>query len=317
MALSSILSRVTISPSNALITSLPILLLTFVAYRIFFHPLAPVPGSLICKLTPLWTWYHSYIGDECTQINALHERYGPVLRIAPNEVIIADGAALQPIYNERGGFKKADCYANFDIEGHETIFSTRDAEHRAKRSKAVVPMFSMKKITEKQDVIEACVQRFMRRVRQEAKDGERVNVLNLCRSLALDAVSSYLFGRPYGGIEEKSDRLSASTFVDVLVAVGRFFFLPNWLFLALELTCERLYPNKDADESGSKVDAFAQQLVEDAGEDDNTYQGRLKKAGISDHEIEVQCKDLIFAGTDSTGTNLSTICWWLAKRPEV
>lgn len=317
MALSSLLEFVPTSPTTLLLITLPLTLLTSLLYRAFFHPLSSVPGPLICKLTSLWTWYHSYIGDECTRINDLHALYGPVLRIAPNEVIIADGAALQPIYNERGGFRKADCYANFDIEGHETIFSTRDAEYRAKRSKAVVPMFSMKRIMERQDVIEPCVQRFMRRMREEAKGGQRVNVLNLCRSLALDAVSSYLFGRPYGGIEEKSDRLSASNFVDVLVAVGRFFFLPNWLFLALELTSERLFPNQEAEESGSKVDSFAQQLVAETDGGDDTYQGRLKKAGISDHEIEVQCKDLIFAGTDSTGTNLSTICWWLAKRPDV
>ena len=290
-------------------------------YSLFFSPLAQIPGPLICRWTPLWTYYHSYVGDECTRIDDLHKRYGPVVRIAPNEVVIADGAALAPIYNEKGGFKKADCYANFDIEGHATIFSTRDAEYRSKRSKAVLPMFSMNNIRSEQQVIEDCVSRFIRRTKLERdeakKDGNVVNMLNLTRSLALDAATSYLFGLPYGGIDEKSERLSASGYVDVLVAVGRFFFMPNWLFLALEMTRSRLFPSKEEAESDKKVVNFAREAMHTNEKDSSTYQGRLAKAGISEHEIEVQMKDLMFAGTDSTGTNLSTLCWWLAKKPEV
>ena len=237
------------------------------------------------------------------------------MRIAPNECIIADGAALGPIYNERGGFRKADCYANFDLEGHATIFSAIDGEYRAKRSKAVVPLFSQSNIRAGQDVVEGCVGRFMERARVEAKTGRPVNMLNLCRSLALDAVSSYLFGKTYGGIEEKSERLSASSFVDEVVAFGRFFFLPNWVFVPILIASEKLFAGKEVKESTLTVDEFSQRLVDEASPSDDTYQGRLKKAGISDHEIKIQCNDLIFAGTDSTGTNISTICWWLAKRP--
>lgn len=39
--------------------------------------------------------------------------------------------------------------------------------------------------------------------------------------------------------------------------------------------------------------------------------------GISEHETDVQMKDVIFAGTDTTGTNLSILIWQLAKHPEV
>jgi hypothetical protein len=35
------------------------------------------------------------------------------------------------MYISKGGFPKATCYANFDIDGHKTIFSTTDHEHRA------------------------------------------------------------------------------------------------------------------------------------------------------------------------------------------
>ena len=146
-----------------------------------------------------------------------------------------------------------------------------------------------------------------------------VGILNLSRSLALDAVSSFLFGRSYGGIEEKTDRLSASVFVDMLIATGRFFFLPHWLFVTIELVIAKLMPCKDAsvDAGGAKLDSFARDIVKDTPAGDDTFQGRLKKAGVSDHENEVQCMDLMFAGTDSTGTNLSKLIYRLANAPEV
>lgn len=308
------------SASPILLTSTAIILLvSALIHRAFFSHLSRVPGPFICRFTSLWIWYQSYVGHEARVITSLHEKYGPVVRIGPTECVISDGAALNAIYNERGGFRKADCYANFDFEGHATIFSARDVEYRNARSKAVMPLFSTGNIRAGQHVIEACVKRFIDRVRLEARSGEPVDILNLSRSLALDAVSSYLFGRPYGGIEEKNDRLSASVFVDMLVATGRFFFLPRRVFVAVETLSAWLWPSTDAsvEAGGAKLDSFARQIVTDTPAGDETYQGRLKKAGVSDHENEVQCMDLMFAGTDSTGTNLSKLIWRLAQSPHM
>ena len=111
-------------------------------YRVYLHPLSHVPGPILPKITSLWLHYHAYIGDEASTIHGLHAHYGPYVRVAPNEVDIADADAIQPIYVAKGGFMKAPCYANFDIDGHKSIFSTTNPEYRAPRAKAVVPMFS-------------------------------------------------------------------------------------------------------------------------------------------------------------------------------
>lgn len=111
--------------------------------------------------------------------------------------------------------------------------------------------------------------------------------------------------------------MSASSFVDSLVAVGRFFFLPNWLFIALETASTKLFPDKEGDESSAKVDGFVKGIIRGSEEDATTYQRRLLNADISSHEAEIQCKDLMFAGTDSTGMTLGSICWHLAKRPDM
>jgi cytochrome P450 len=315
MAIASLLD-----PLNV-VGALAAVIISYVVYTIYLHPLSHIPGPFIGRLTSLYLYRISYNGVEASTIDALHKQYGPVVRIAPNEVDIADGAALHSVYVKNGGFLKNPCYTNFDIDGFPTIFSGLDPAHRAVRSKAVVGMFAPQAIREGRDVIYGCVERMVRRIQKEkeAAPGLPINVLNTFRSLALDAVTAYLFSQPYNGINEQ--KLSAGEFVDSFVAVGRFFYLPNQLFKLFEFYSSRMEEGKpEVWKSFSTVDRFAMTIVDEArlqgDKGVDTYQGRLLKAGISREETIAQCKDLMFAGTDSTGMNLASICVYLTQNPQ-
>jgi cytochrome P450 len=285
-------------------------------YRCFFHPLSHIPGPLLNKLTSLWLHYHAYIGDEASSIHRLHAMYGPLVRVAPNEVDISDADAIQPIYVSKGGFPKAKCYANFDIDGHKTIFSTTDHEYRATRAKAVVPLFSSKALRENESVLWGCIDRMIERLESDSKTKRPVNVLNLTRSLAVDAVSTHLFRENYNGVSEQGPTLSVSAFVDAFVAVGRFFYLPTVVFVWVEWAATKWQADQETDDSMTIVDKFVGNLVTSTSPKSLTYPGRLTAAGICDSEIKAQCKDLVFAGTDSTGMNLATIMRSLAMCPD-
>lgn len=299
-----------------------ILLLALVVrslYRIYLHPLSRVPGAWLPISTSMWLNYHTWIGDECSAVHELHLKYGPVVRTGPNDVDIADGEALNEIYVEKGGFRKPKFYANFDIDGHRSIFSEIEPSNRAARAKAVLPLFSTGRLRAGADTIYKCVDRMVARVKEESGGGEPVDILNLTRSLATDAVTAYLFEDSYGGLEERRERLSASGMVDSFVAVGRFFYLPNWIFQLLESCNGLLFPDNRATTSMSEVDSFVSTLVDRSCKDEklrDNYPARLMAHNLSASETRAQCKDLIFAGTDSTGMNLATICFMLAKYPE-
>lgn len=233
---------------------------------------------------------------------------------------ISDGGALNSIYVEKGGFRKANFYANFDIDGHKSIFSQVDPSERAPRAKAVLPLFSTGSLRAGSETIYKCVNRMVVRMKEEAKTGKPVNVLNLTRSLATDAVTAYLFDDSYGGLEETDGEMSASAMVNAFVAVGRFFYLPNWMFRLLEWSHEQFLPDHEVNTSMSKVDSFVAAVVDRSRTDDKlkgNYPARLMKNGYSASEARAQCKDLMFAGTDSTGMNLATICFMLAKHPHI
>ena len=80
---------------------------------------------------------------------------------------------------------------------------------------------------------------------------------------------------------------------------GRFFFLPHWLFVAIEQISSKVMPcvaNAAAEAGGANLESFAGAIVKETPVGDETYQGRLKAIGVSDDENVVQCMDLMFAG---------------------
>ncbi|SCN65580.1 related to benzoate 4-monooxygenase cytochrome P450 [Fusarium fujikuroi] len=126
--------------------AITVALLTAFLWRLYNDPLSHIPGPLVARFTPIWLWWLTWTGVECRVIDRLHKKYGPVVRIAPNEVDVSDGAALNLIYIKNGGYMKSPIYRNYDVNGFETIFSALNPAHRAPRAKAVAPMFAHQRI---------------------------------------------------------------------------------------------------------------------------------------------------------------------------
>lgn len=302
-------------------------------HRLVTHPLAAIPGPLSLRLTSLPLLWRSYAGTEARYLTALFLEQQqqpvptPILRIGPGEVLLTDGGgALAPIYSASGGFAKAACYRNFDIEGFPSLFSALDRAHRAPRARSVMPLFAAGALRREEASVRGVAARLVQRLeglRREAGSG-RVDVLDPARRAAVDVVSACLFGQSYGGLgdvaggdDEDGASLSASEFVNAFVGVGRFFFLPNWAFLVVEKVAGYLFETEETVKSFASVAAFVERLVEEADVEDGTYQARLLKLGLSKKEVAAQMKDLVFAGTDSSGMNLSTFCWQMAKHPDM
>lgn len=291
-----------------------------VVYGLYTDRLQHIPGPLIARLTPIWYWYLTWKGIECRAITALHKKYGPVVRIAPNEIDISDGAAINPIYVDNGGFMKSATYRNFDFNGFPTLFSGVDHAHRAVRAKAVAPLFAQQAIAGSrpvvQKIIDATVMELERRKMLAA--GRPVDILNLFRAMAMDALTAYLVGECFDGLS--SERLSATAFVDDFVAGNRFFHLPGWLFHLISSWAAKLDKNNAAAvvASNNIVHGFATKVVDDsiARGEKETYQGRLLGANVSREEAIGQIMDIMFAGTDGVARVLSVFCWYLIRAPD-
>ncbi len=98
--------------------ALSLLIVSLAVYRLWFAPLARLPGPSICAITRLPLMCHEFSGTRRSFIHGLHMKYGPVVRVAPDEVSFATPEAVKEIYTSGGsGYDKSPLYllfTNFD-----------------------------------------------------------------------------------------------------------------------------------------------------------------------------------------------------------
>lgn len=97
---------VEVAAHHILVVSLvatPVWLLGYVLYQRFFSPLAKVDGPFWASLTSIWKLHSFSKGDFHETIVALHQKYGPIVRIAPTEVIVSDKTAIREVYSTTHG----------------------------------------------------------------------------------------------------------------------------------------------------------------------------------------------------------------------
>ncbi|KAK8115347.1 cytochrome P450 [Apiospora kogelbergensis] len=324
--------------------TLAILVVSVSLYRLYFHPLAHIPGPPFACVSSLFLYAICYLGVEGRVLLYYHEKYCvSVLRIAPDAVSLSGDDTLHQVYVAGGGLPKDARYQNFRVEGHDTIFSALDQDYRNERAKAVLPLFAPSRIQNAYDsdeVTASLVRKFIARLQEErASPNSKVDILDLSSRLSIDFLTAYLFHQPYGGLDEPTqhqtsspkapspplkwaNKLSATPFVLSIVSFSRFSLLPNWAFNAIfSSLVARVLSNDEVSTSMRTVSRYADAVL---GADENgqggrsreTYQSRLLAAGITREETLVQCKAVMFAGADSTAVMLATILFHLVRRPE-
>ncbi|KAJ3557179.1 hypothetical protein NM688_g1614 [Phlebia brevispora] len=79
------------------------ILASTLAYRLSpFHPMARYPGPVMCKVSKFWMAYVAKNHKQHLYLQSLHDKYGDVVRIGPNEVSIRDTSAINPLMGSQG-----------------------------------------------------------------------------------------------------------------------------------------------------------------------------------------------------------------------
>jgi len=82
-------------------------------YRLFFHPLAKIPGPFFARCSTLWQNWCYWGGTWHDDILRVHEKYGPVVRINHAEVSFVDAEAFKRVYGHNNPCKKVLHYLRF------------------------------------------------------------------------------------------------------------------------------------------------------------------------------------------------------------
>ncbi|KAM0126254.1 hypothetical protein ACHAO1_010161 [Botrytis cinerea] len=124
-------------------TSILIYCILGVVYRLYFHPLSRFPGPLLPAVT-LWSeFYYECIqsGQYFLKIAQWHEKYGPIIRIGPNEIHVSDPEYYNTLFSYNA-VRNKDPFYTAQFNTPDTEFGAEDHYvHRMRRS-ALNPFFS-------------------------------------------------------------------------------------------------------------------------------------------------------------------------------
>ncbi len=100
--------------SPAFVASVLVISAGLYVVRCLRSPLRSVPGPGLSLLTSCVLRWHEFRAGRTRYIHALHLKYGPAVRIAPNEVAFASVGAIKEIYcSGGGGYDKTEFYDLF------------------------------------------------------------------------------------------------------------------------------------------------------------------------------------------------------------
>lgn len=196
-----------------LLTALLILLILIVLRP--KTPLSHLPGPFLSNYTTIPLKIAILSGNRTLYIHALHETYGPAIRISPSEAAIASLPSFKLIHRVgASGFRKSDWYQKFvDSEGAPGLFAETDVKKHGARRRLFAGSFSKTSILGFEERVRGKVEMGVRKMKREG----RTDVLKWWTFVATDAVADLSFGRSFGMLEKEEVRLRSFLFFCVRV----------------------------------------------------------------------------------------------------
>ncbi|KAI8314310.1 Cytochrome P450 monooxygenase [Colletotrichum sp. SAR11_59] len=136
-------------------------------YRLCFSPIAKFPGPKLAALTGRYEAYFDLVpkggGQFPFATKRMHEKYGPIVHINPDELHIDDPDFFDTLYRTSKPYDKLKQLENrFGIPG-ATFSTARHELHKIRRA-AISPFFAKSKVREQTGDIQALMNTISRRL---------------------------------------------------------------------------------------------------------------------------------------------------------
>ncbi|KAI0474773.1 cytochrome P450, partial [Xylaria cf. heliscus] len=315
-------------PSLAILVTVAFLIRTVanIIYNLFYHPLAHLPGPKFAAISNVPYSYWFLGGRQPFKIYDLHLKYGPTVRVAPNEVSFNTAGSWKDIYTSRGTqktFIKSDFYdgGSFAGRGVHSIVSERHPEVHAEMRHYLSSAFSDRALNEQEDLISESIDKFVDLLPKRPDGWDLTKGYEM---LTFDIIGDLAFGESFGAVESPEPHpwisiilgaLKQGALVDVL---KRFPTVGKILTLVFHYQIKKLTADTGSNEeraielverridrNSQRID-FLTRLLED----------RIEK-GVSALQLAAHASDFVIAGSETTATALATATYYLLRNPEI
>ncbi|KAH8786021.1 cytochrome P450 [Diaporthe sp. PMI_573] len=170
-----------------------------IVYRVYFHPLAKFPGPKIAAATHLYEIAWDYFGDGAYlyEIQRMHQKYGPIVRINPIELSVHDAEFYNVLY-VGGSVRKTNALPSFgdgmDFNGSHGM--TVDHDHHRLRRKPMEPFFSKGSIARLEHRLQELTVTLIQRLQEYRGTGRVLRLDHVFSAMAGDVVNVLCIANP-------------------------------------------------------------------------------------------------------------------------
>ncbi|GAW13413.1 hypothetical protein ANO14919_027980 [Xylariales sp. No.14919] len=311
--------------------SLPILIIAYYAaitvYNLWLHPLSKYPGPVLARASPLWMARSYFGGKTPTDLQELHNKYGPIVRTGPNELSYINPTLWREIYGfkaqSQGEFAKDPQYHS-GLSKDDPLILNADKSYHSYVRKLLAHGFSEKSLRDQESLLKEFVDTLFRRLHEESCNGEKpLDIMTWYNFLLFDFIGYLTFGETFdclntgtlhtwvGIFFSLAKSLSYHQMSSRLPAILRPLFLAKFIpqKVKTDMTTLKALNKEKIDhrlKNNPPVPDFMDKLVE-----------AFNSGKMSPSQLEGNAQILIAAGSETTATLLSGLTWLLLKNPRV
>lgn len=176
-------------------------------YNVTLHPLANYPGPLLYAGSNIPSVISRIRGRPVHKMLELHQKYGPVVRYAPNEVTYISAQAWKDIYGHRKGQLQMPPNPSYgvrelDFFGSLSFVWEVDFHEHARRRRLLGEGFSDKSLREQEPIIRKYANLLMQRMEENA--GKTINLAAWFNYTTFDIIGDLTFGEPFHCLQNSS-----------------------------------------------------------------------------------------------------------------
>ncbi|KAI1128171.1 cytochrome P450 [Nemania abortiva] len=295
------------------------------SYNLWFHPLAKFPGPLLGRASLLYRFIHTSRGKFHVAVTDAHRQYGPIIRVAPNELSFASAESWKAIYGHPAPGKqiapKGPFYEVFAAGfSSKCVGSERDAKKHSAMRKMLNPAFSQRGLLEQEEIISGVIDKFVRIIGEKGgPDSKGINMTRWYEMNSFDILGEMAFGESFLSLDTGDlhfwaaivlEHLYFITLIDNLRRIGWLakmfgFLIPSSLLTRNQnSTFSRQQVEKRLTLKDSRND-FVSLLVE-----------KVRTGEIGKEEMTAHVSTLTIAGGETVATTLSGLTCFLTQNPE-
>lgn len=313
----------------------------FIVLRLFWNKfqrhLVSIPGPPVAAYTKFWRLYDVWKGKAHLTAIEVHRKYGPLVRIAPNHVSIADPSYIPIIYNIKENFTKSAFYpiqcVSWKKRPEMNLFSTRDPNYHRVEKRKVGAAYSLPNLLESEEAIDSCITLFMQKLDKFATDKKPVDLGAWLQYFAFDVVGEVTFASKLGFLDQGRDVDGMMKAIEGMLTYAALcgqvpeyhkFLLGNPLFSmlmpAMETWNQVLVFTLKAINGRASIKRDGELINADVeGRDMLSRWAYVKSSDplkMNTRDIIVHLSTNVFAGSDTTAIALRAVIYYLCRHPE-